>query len=146
MCWSVWVGWWVFIRAGAPPSRRYRRHRRILSARRARSLDVCPRRCRFLGALVWPLPRARPHHRASRRELRRRCRPRQACLLYPSDAADERSSVDLGGTRIIKKKNRTNTTGINITYKIQTTATALSVLTSETTQRKKVKICIITAV
>ena len=26
------------------------------------------------------------------------------CLLYTSDAADERSSVDLGGSRIIKKK------------------------------------------
>ena len=34
--------------------------------------------------------------------------PRQfldTCLLYPSDAADERSSVDLGGRSIIKKKN-----------------------------------------
>ena len=29
----------------------------------------------------------------------------EACLLYTSDAADERSSVDLGGRRIIKKKN-----------------------------------------
>ena len=28
----------------------------------------------------------------------------QTCLLYTSDAADERSSVDLGGRRIIKKK------------------------------------------
>ena len=27
-----------------------------------------------------------------------------ACLLYTSDAADERSSVDLGGRRIITKK------------------------------------------
>ena len=26
------------------------------------------------------------------------------CLLYTSDAADERSSVDLGGRRIIKNK------------------------------------------
>ena len=26
------------------------------------------------------------------------------CLLYTSDAADERSSVDLGGRRIINKK------------------------------------------
>ena len=46
--------------------------------------------------------RSRPH-------LRRRAigplrgRP-QRCLLYTSDAADERSSVDLGGRRIIKKK------------------------------------------
>ena len=29
----------------------------------------------------------------------------QACLLYTSDAADERSSGDLGGRRIIKNKN-----------------------------------------
>ena len=29
------------------------------------------------------------------------------CLLYTSDAADERSSVDLGGRRIIKKKKPT---------------------------------------
>ena len=28
------------------------------------------------------------------------------CLLYTSDAADERSSVDLGGRRIIKQKQR----------------------------------------
>ena len=30
----------------------------------------------------------------------------QPCLLYTSDAADERSSVDLGGRRIIKKKKQ----------------------------------------
>ena len=30
------------------------------------------------------------------------------CLLYTSDAADERSSVDLGGRRIIKKKTNIN--------------------------------------
>ena len=29
---------------------------------------------------------------------------RRRCLLYTSDAADERSSVDLGGRRLIKKK------------------------------------------
>ena len=28
------------------------------------------------------------------------------CLLYTSDAADERSRVDLGGRRIIKKKKK----------------------------------------
>ena len=32
--------------------------------------------------------------------------PYMTCLLYTSDAADERSSVDLGGRRIIKKKKR----------------------------------------
>ena len=31
-----------------------------------------------------------------------------SCLLYTSDAADERSSVDLGGRRIIKKKKKKN--------------------------------------
>ena len=31
------------------------------------------------------------------------------CLLYTSDAADERSSVDLGGRRIIKKKTKGDT-------------------------------------
>ena len=30
------------------------------------------------------------------------------CLLYTSDAADERSSVDLGGRRIIKKKTQSS--------------------------------------
>ena len=36
------------------------------------------------------------------------CRP---CLLYTSDAADERSSVDLGGRRIIKKKKNRSICG-----------------------------------
>ena len=35
----------------------------------------------------------------------------KVCLLYTSDAADERSSVDLGGRRIIKKKNKQNIKG-----------------------------------
>src|SRR5678816_4357434 len=34
--------------------------------------------------------------------------PCGTCLLYTSDAADERSSVDLGGRRIIKKKKKKN--------------------------------------
>ena len=33
----------------------------------------------------------------------------EACLLYTSDAADDLPCVDLGGRRIIKKKNNTNT-------------------------------------
>ena len=33
------------------------------------------------------------------------------CLLYTSDAADERSSVDLGGRRIIKKKKQAQVAG-----------------------------------
>ena len=36
------------------------------------------------------------------------------CLLYTSDAADERSSVDLGGRRIIKKKQNIDN-GVNPT-------------------------------
>ena len=38
-----------------------------------------------------------------------------SCLLYTSDAADERSSVDLGGRRIIKKKKKKKN---NIIYPI----------------------------
>src|SRR5674536_207191 len=42
------------------------------------------------------------------RDLSRRLRISQrrvsCCLLYTSDAADEEDSVDLGGSRIIKKK------------------------------------------
>ena len=40
--------------------------------------------------------------------------PRQVadCLLYTSDPAGERSSVDLGGRRIIKKKNNNRTKSI----------------------------------
>ncbi len=39
------------------------------------------------------------------------------CLLYTSDAADERSSVDLGGRRIIKKKTTTDKLGLPIINK-----------------------------
>ena len=42
---------------------------------------------------------------------------RKACLLYTSDAADERSSVDLGGRRIIKKKKREKTDGVRARFK-----------------------------
>ena len=56
--------------------------------------------------------RQRGQHRGSPgRQLHGRCAGRctdgersAPCLLYTSDAADERSSVDLGGRRIIKKK------------------------------------------
>ena len=41
-------------------------------------------------------------------ELFHAMRHNPGCLLYTSDAADERSSVDLGGRRIIKKKNNTS--------------------------------------
>ncbi|WDT36875.1 hypothetical protein PVA38_11955 [Streptococcus pneumoniae D39] len=35
-----------------------------------------------------------------------------SCLLYTSDAADEARSVDLGGCRVIKKKNTKNRVSI----------------------------------
>ena len=37
------------------------------------------------------------------------------CLLYTSDAADERSSVDLGGRRIIKNKTKQYLNKISVT-------------------------------
>ena len=40
------------------------------------------------------------------RRTRRGATDVEGCLLYTSDAADERSSVDLGGRRIIKKKTK----------------------------------------
>ena len=39
------------------------------------------------------------------------CNDLWICLLYTSDAADERSSVDLGGRRIIKKKKKEDIRG-----------------------------------
>ena len=42
------------------------------------------------------------------------------CLLYTSDAADERSSVDLGGRRIIKKKKHTQKTRRQISHQTAT--------------------------
>ena len=74
-------------------------------------------RSRGLGDVYKRQPHQRhERHQRHRREgthrrpgARRRehggCRI-HGCLLYTSDAADERSSVDLGGRRIIKKKTR----------------------------------------
>ena len=41
-------------------------------------------------------------------EILGHCLQDPPCLLYTSDAADERSSVDLGGRRIITKKTKNN--------------------------------------
>ena len=52
------------------------------------------------------------HRNGARKSVSKRrllFRPQRICLLYTSDAADERSSVDLGGRRIIKKKNNKDT-------------------------------------
>ena len=74
-----------------------------------------PRQVAAARAEVLPLARGRlrRHHR------------HHICLLYTSDAADERSSVDLGGRRIIKKKNTLTTThhlSHILTYHEHTTA------------------------
>ena len=67
-----------------------------------------------------PLPSCESEHREEREEQegaqddsddaahdrKERRRGVRDCLLYTSDAADERSSVDLGGRRILKKTNK----------------------------------------
>ena len=58
------------------------------------------------------------------------------CLLYTSDAADERSSVDLGGRRIIKKKNNVNHHGQRSIIQ-QETSQQQSTITRIKTQKKK---------
>src|SRR5678815_5635386 len=73
-------------RLGRPPlPRAYRQDRRVPALRELLPDDQWP------GVLV----RRRADERLPR-----------DCLLYTSDAADERSSVDLGGRRIIKKKKK----------------------------------------
>ena len=61
------------------------------------------------GDSVAPRRRARvgQHAHRARRQAPLHLR-RRGCLLYTSDAADERSSVDIGGRRIIKKKKEQN--------------------------------------
>ena len=46
------------------------------------------------------------HHRRGDPVLRFQQQWPGGCLLYTSDAADERSSGDLGGRRVIKKKKK----------------------------------------
>ena len=61
---------------------------------------------------------------------------RVVCLLYTSDAADERSSVDLGGRRIIKKKTcRKDRCDTAIKYK-QAQTTEDTSKTQQNRQRK----------
>ena len=55
----------------------------------------------------WPADENQTQTKLRRRHTRFHMRAgiiNCTCLLYTSDAADERSSVDLGGRRIIKKK------------------------------------------
>ena len=50
----------------------------------------------------------------------------RCCLLYTSDAADERSSVDLGGRRIIKKKKDRAIYGTHVRYNYTGDVTTLT--------------------
>ena len=58
------------------------------------------------------------------------------CLLYTSDAADERSSVDLGGRRIIKKKQHAHTGGWGTLKKENATRKERSTTYDEEYRRK----------
>ena len=77
---------------------------------RSRGLgDVYKRQHRRLPG---PVVRDSDRRRGAREGPDSRHRQRAArapCLLYTSDAADERSSVDLGGRRLIKKTKKKHT-------------------------------------
>ena len=59
------------------------------------------------------------------------------CLLYTSDAADERSSVDLGGRRIIKKKNNKKDNNNCYTYRYDGTTIEQQVAGRRNAEGKK---------
>ena len=66
-----------------------------------RQVSFAPLRKKRGSHATQPIPALPPRRRRFGRTA-----PASACLLYTSDAADERSSVDLGGRRIIKKKKK----------------------------------------
>ena len=55
-----------------------------------------------------PVSLARRQRCPGRNRPKRECTFPHSCLLYTSDAAEQRSSGDLGGRRIIKKKQQNN--------------------------------------
>ena len=63
--------------------------------------------------------------------IREREKLSYACLLYTSDAADERSSVDLGGRRLIQKKTKKRKKK-EITKKKKTNTHDYTTITSKT--------------
>ena len=76
---------------------------------RSRGLgDVYKRQVHILARPHQVFPRVRPTARARQYVVEAALVRLEHCLLYTSDAADERSSVDLGGRRIIKKKKQQN--------------------------------------
>ena len=66
---------------------------------------ICARSpsCGMMGGLPWM---SAPEPKSARLTAWVNIASPSTCLLYTSDAADERSSVDLGGRRIIKKKKK----------------------------------------
>ena len=62
-----------------------------------------------------------------------------SCLLYTSDAADERSSVDLGGRRIIKKKSISYKVGSKYRQIYRSTRTYMKTNTQEDIKRKQIE-------
>ena len=77
---------------------------------RSRGLgDVYKRQVLFLSALLVPSPAPAATAPSPSEFLKLSVGADRTCLLYTSDAADERSSVDLGGRRIIKNKKRQTT-------------------------------------
>ena len=74
---------------------------------RSRGLgDVYKRQVKFLADGKHQCAAQVAHRHARHADTQQGIGHTDSCLLYTSDAADERSSVDLGGRRIIKKKNR----------------------------------------
>ena len=63
-----------------------------------------------------------------RNDISRVC---ETCLLYTSDAADERSSVDLGGRRIIKKNKTKKKTSSILFARVRKTARELTTIITE---------------
>ena len=89
-------------KSGSRPAHNLRRRMALTCSARSRWRTRCmPRWSGACISITLPCQRWRP-------PIGTPCWP---CLLYTSDAADERSSVDLGGCRLIKKKNKQYITG-----------------------------------
>ena len=64
-------------------------------------------------------------------------RARRTCLLYTSAAADERSSVDLGGRRIIKKKKKNKFNVVDVIIEQKNINENITKIHRDTQERKK---------
>ena len=104
---SVLVGWAVSRRMTTPLRRMAAAAGDLASGARDVAVpETGPAEVAAVGAALNELARSLAHSEARQREfLLSVSHDLRTCLLYTSDAADERSSVDLGGRRILKKKN-----------------------------------------